>query len=238
MNSHHIYDYIFQARAVESPARQTEIGPYQVPPPPRPVLFKKPSSKDNININNNSSSNNNNNKTETSKNNNKNFSDPYGTFRASKSLVKISSGRKIENLSQDLDDHYSSGDDDVFHRDYFKTQNNNNNKSDPFGTLKAANRVSNRPQPSPTATRDKKMDDYRSTTLPKCRNQTQEFNSGNNGNQLTRDEVGLADELLKILDDFQKKSFSAKEMEDAFENWRKKADINSPEFTGLEPKVN
>jgi hypothetical protein len=55
-------------------------------------------------------------------------------------------------------------------------------------------------------------------------------NSGNfsSENYLTRDEVGLADELLRILDDFQKNSYSAKEMEDMFENWRRKADLNLP----------
>jgi hypothetical protein len=55
-------------------------------------------------------------------------------------------------------------------------------------------------------------------------------NSGNfsSENHLTRDEVGLADELLRILDDFQKNSYSAKEMEDMFENWRRKADLNLP----------
>jgi len=36
----------------------------------------------------------------------------------------------------------------------------------------------------------------------------------------------LADELLKLLDDFQKNSYSNKEMEEMFEKWKKKAQIN------------
>ena len=219
MNSHHIYDYIFQTRAVVSPAKQqtgtgslqipgkqtgNEIGTYQIPPPPRPVLHRKPSP---IEIT-------------------KPKTDPYGTLRAPKSLVKISSSRKPETLDRDSNENYTSEDDDVFLHKENPTQNNNNNNnnSDRFGTLKAANRVVNRPQPSPTMSR---MDDYRSTTLPRCH---QMNNSGNfsSENHLTRDEVGLADELLRILDDFQKNSYSAKEMEDMFENWRRKADLNLP----------
>jgi hypothetical protein len=185
---------------VSSPARNPDIGAYQVPPPPRPVLAKKPSPKENSRP--------------------ENSSDPYGTLRASKNLVKKVSKPNLENPT--LDEIYSSGDDDVFHQDSHK----NNNNNDPFGTLKAANRVVNRPHPSPTS-RDK-MDDYRSTTLPRA-NQPPPSSMYSGENHLSRDEVGLADELLKILDDFQKKSYTAKEMEDMFDNWRKKADLSLPD---------
>ena len=198
-----------------SPARQPDIGAYQVPPPPRPVLVKKPKE---ISLP---------------------VSDPYGTLRASKNLTKKISKPNLENPT--LDEIYSSGDDDVFHQDSHKNHNNNNNNNnnnDPFGTLKAANRVVNRPHPSPTS-RDK-MDDYRSTTLPRA-NQPPPSSMYSGVNHLSRDEVGLADELLKILDDFQKKSYTAKEMEDMFENWRKKADLSLPEsldtISGKENKV-
>ena len=172
-NSHHIYDYIFQSRAVSSPAKQpgTEIGTYQIPPPPRPVLQRKPSQPE----------------TRIPKTN----SDPYGTLRASRSLVKIDSGRKLETR----DENCTSEDDDVFHKENHQLNvvNNVTNatnvvnvNNDRFGTLKAANRVVNRPQPSPTMVRNKKMDDYRSTTLPRS-HQVNESSSVES--HMTSDEV-------------------------------------------------
>ncbi len=95
--------------------------------------------------------------------------------------------------------------------------------NDKFGTLKAANRVVNRPQPSPTTA----MDDYRSTTLPRSLHSHGSAHPAGDGS-LTRDEVRLADELLRILDEFQKKSYSAKEMEEMFDSWRRKADLSVP----------
>ena len=197
MNSHHIYDYIAQTRAVASPAKQLDTSAYQVPPPPRPVLARKPVQPE-------------------PKPSSKPAQDPFGTLRASKNLTKVAAAVKVENLVREPSlESADDDDDDVFHKETVTRPVLNLDNNDRFGTLRAANRVVNRPHPSPTSA----MDDYRSTTLPRTQP---------SGDQLTRDEVRLADELLKILDEFQKKSYSAKEMEEIFENWRKRADINLP----------
>lgn len=198
MNSHHIYDYIAQTRAVASPAKQVDTSAYQVPPPPRPVLARKPAPPE-------------------PQPSSKQAQDPFGTLRASKSLTKVvAANKKVENFCRESNlESADDDDDDVFHSETTTRPMPNLDNNDKFGTLRAANRAVNRPHPSPTSA----MDDYRSTTLPRTQP---------SGDQLTRDEVRLADELLKILDEFQKKSYSAKEMEEIFENWRKRADISLP----------
>jgi hypothetical protein len=108
MNSHHIYDYIFQTRAVASPTRRVETSAYQVPPPPRPVLARKPAppQPEPVSISNP----------------NPNFQDPFGTLRASKSLTKMVSAKKVENLARETTygggvDDDDDDDDDVFHQE-------------------------------------------------------------------------------------------------------------------------
>ena len=44
-------------------------------------------------------------------------------------------------------------------------------------------------------------------------------------NNSPSDELAITDEFLKLLEDFQSKSYSAKEMELLFENWKRKADL-------------
>ena len=194
MNSHHIYDYIFQSRAAVSPAKRVDTSTYQIPPPPRPVLARKPV------------------QAETQPNAKPDTADPFGTLRAS-TVSRKKENHETTNFSSD---------DEVFLRD--KPKQIPNSQTDKFGTLKAANRVVNRPQPSPTSA----MDDYRSATLPRSLQNGGGATQYSGDDNLTRDEVRLADELLKILDEFQKKSYSAKEMEEIFENWRRKSDLAPP----------
>jgi hypothetical protein len=39
--------------------------------------------------------------------------------------------------------------------------------------------------------------------------------------------LAVTEELLNLLEDFKQKSYTLKEMEMLFENWRRKAEVNS-----------
>ena len=98
--------------------------------------------------------------------------------------------------------------------------NNNSKNDDPFGTLRAAKKISPSPEDSDdevfiqndkfgTLKANKMMQDYRETS----------------SKNTSCEELAITDEFLKLLDDLQSKNYSAKEMENLFENWKRKADL-------------
>ena len=79
-------------------------------------------------------------------------------------------------------------------------------ENDKFGTLKANKAIIQK--------MDNRMD-YRETKINK------------NGNSMsTSDELAITDEFLKLIEDFQTKNYSPKEMEMLFENWKRRADLH------------
>ena len=147
-----------------------------------------------------------------------NNKDPYGTMRALKKLAtpplavdtvlnSTYNGQKgtKENFETDVDLD-ELGDDDVF-----VTGNGNPDK---FGTFKANKAINSNLQ------QENRMD-YRETKGAKSDNN----GSGTNGNNQASEELAITDEFLKLLEDFQSKNYSTKEMEMLFENWKRKADL-------------
>ena len=111
---------------------------------------------------------------------------------------------------------------------------------DPFGTLRANKAINNRlpninrenpingekfqvKQPLSSAVisnKEKHLIDYRGIPA------TQLEVNGNGSHMSGMDEdLVITDELLQLLEDFKTKSYSMKEMEMLFENWRRKAAI-------------
>ena len=88
------------------------------------------------------------------------------------------------------------------------------NHDDKFGTLKA-NKVMN-------SMRQEQLD-YRAS------NKKPEIGTSN-------DDLTITDELLKLLEDFQKKNYTAKEMEMLFESWKRKAAIEEPSTNNTNSK--
>ena len=124
-----------------------------------------------------------------------------------------------------------------------KIQNNGN--SDPFGTLKASKKITEKPDKvlddmeegdddvfiTNTVNEDKFGTLKANKVMNSMRNeQLQDYRASNNKPDLgqSTDDLTITDELLKLLEDFQKKSYSAKEMEMLFESWKRKASIEEP----------
>ena len=105
----------------------------------------------------------------------------------------------VEDTKEAFETDPDEGDDDVFVA----------NTNDKFGTLKA-NTAINKLQ-------ENRMD-YRESKGAKS-------GTGPGVNNSPSDELAITDEFLKLLEDFQSKSYSAKEMELLFENWKRKADL-------------
>lgn len=211
----HVYDYIQQQR-------DTKGADYQIPPPPRPVLLNKevfePPIQPYMDMSGSGSSD------DTTPKTSRKMSDPFiidkfGTMKATKSITKgvectskdpygtlRASKRLVQTTKADSHHHQVSSyvhkseeDDDVF-----AAASNN----DPFGTLKA-NKPLNKPRPTEQV-------DYRGVPP--------EFNQANGQGRINED-LAITDELLQLLEDFQSKSYSVKEMEMLFESWRRKAAI-------------
>ena len=113
-----------------------------------------------------------------------------------------------------------------------------NDPSDPFGTLRANKAINNRvtksliereeetrqKQPLKMAVisnKEKHLIDYRG--IP-ASNQDSSGTAGAISSGISEDLV-ITDELLQLLEDFKTNSYSMKEMEMLFENWRRKAAI-------------
>ena len=64
--------------------------------------------------------------------------------------------------------------------------------------------------------------DYRETSNKKSDIGGFGLVSGGNGSTLPNDDLIITDELLTLLEDFQKKNYSSKEMEMLFESWKRK----------------
>ena len=194
----HVYDYIQQNN-------------YQIPPPPRPVHLKPNPIPNNVEVIKHHEPN----LITKSVPNNK---DPYGTMRAEKKLAtpplavdtvlnSTFNGQKGTKEAFETDvDLDELGDDDVF-----VTGNGNPDK---FGTFKANKAINSNLQ------QENRMD-YRETKGAKSDNN----GSSTNGNNQASEELAITDEFLKLLEDFQSKNYSTKEMEMLFENWKRKADL-------------
>ena len=87
-------------------------------------------------------------------------------------------------------------------------------KTDKFGTLRANMAINKKP--------DARMD-YRETKGAK-----------NGATMSSSDELAITDEFLKLLEDFQSKNYSPKEMEMLFENWKRRADLQDIKVNILE----
>ena len=136
--------------------------------------------------------------------------DPFGTLKAAKKITeKPVATEKINNVNnEDME----VGDDDVFLSNSITKEND-----DKFGTLKA-NKVMN-------SMRQEQLD-YRATSNKKSDVGFGGLVGGGNGSStLPNDDLIITDELLTLLEDFQKKNYSAKEMEMLFESWKRKAAI-------------
>ena len=174
---------------------------YQIPPPPRPVHLKPSGGTSGTSYPDSISLLNNNEHQLKSKNKN----DPYGTMRAEKKLATPPE-TKLDVTTKDTfatdDPDLDEGDDDVFV-----------SNTDKFGTMKA-NKAINKVQ-------ENRMD-YRET---KGAQKQSASGSGTTTGGMASDELAITDEFLKLLEDFQSKNYSAKEMEMLFENWKRKADL-------------
>ena len=95
----------------------------------------------------------------------------------------------------------------------FPYYSNIKENDDKFGTLKA-NKVMN-------SMRQERLD-YRETSNKKSDIGGFGLVGGGNGSTLPNDDLIITDELLTLLEDFQKKNYSAKEMEMLFESWKRK----------------
>jgi ankyrin repeat protein len=127
------------------------------------------------------------------------------TFRAS-----LSSTTKTSTIShQDFD-----LDDEVFA--VTVPQNNINNRNDKFGTLKATKAI----HKSGVKDSSRMMLDYRDSTT----NSSNCPQGAAQGDQ-QHSELAITDELLKLLEDFQSKSYSVKEIEVLFNNWKRRASV-------------
>ena len=67
--------------------------------------------------------------------------------------------------------------------------------------------------------------DYRETSNKKSDIGGFGLVGGGNGSTLPNDDLIITDELLTLLEDFQKKNYSAKEMEMLFESWKRKGNL-------------
>ena len=92
--------------------------------------------------------------------------------------------------------------------------------NDPFGTLRAS-RANSAPKSfsSEASTNDDVF------TNNENEQTIRSDYRGNNSNSSNSDSLAVTNELLDLLEDFKKKSFSVKEMEILFENWRRKASL-------------
>ena len=116
-----------------------------------------------------------------------------------------------------------------------------NDPSDPFGTLRANKAINNRVLNNNAAmhlvgegvkireqlpiavisNKEKHLIDYRGIPANNCNSDN--AISGNTSS--INEDLVITDELLQLLEDFKTKSYSMKEMEMLFENWRRKAAI-------------
>ena len=181
--------------------------------------------------------------------------DPYGTMRASKRMVGRFQDSEMAGRTKDVVESKNNNvgsvtdyeDDDVFSPPTDVTRNKMNSlslstipndPSDPFGTLRANKLINNRVPNSqavigeharkkeqlPSAVisnKEKHLIDYRGIPANNCVNDS---GAGGNASSINEDLV-ITDELLQLLEDFKTKSYSMKEMEMLFENWRRKAAI-------------
>ena len=100
-----------------------------------------------------------------------------------------------------------------------KSDKNPDYLDDPFGTLRAAKKISNSPEDSDD---EVFIDNDKFGTL-KANNYKQDYRDTSKND--TNEELAITDEFLKLLDDLQSKNYSPKEMENLFENWKRKADL-------------
>ena len=129
------------------------------------------------------------------------------------------------------------------------------NPSDPFGTLRANKAINNRvlkryaemeedmkeKVPKDTlpmaviSNKEKHLIDYRGIPA----NHFDNNSIGSQNSNIMNEDLIITDELLQLLEDFKTKSYSMKEMEMLFENWRRKAAIyeNGSEKPETLPKV-
>ena len=181
--------------------------------------------------------------------------DPYGTMRASKRIggcfmdaEMLSKAEEVpESKISNLEPATDYEDDDVFCPPTEPSRNKinslslctiPNDPSDPFGTLRANKAINNRfldnqalpgenfvkkvQLPSAViSNKEKHLIDYRGIPANSCANDS---TAGVNTSSINEDLV-ITDELLQLLEDFKTKSYSMKEMEMLFENWRRKAAI-------------
>ena len=181
--------------------------------------------------------------------------DPYGTMRASKRIGgRIIDAKNIVEDESSPTNRASKNesvleyDDDVFAPPNLvgnkaislSLSTIPNDPSDPFGTLRANKAINNRvlrrsaekafmeeemklKEPLPMAVisnKEKHLIDYRGIPATNPDNGVFGLNS-----TIMNEDLVITDELLQLLEDFKTKSYSMKEMEMLFENWRRKAAI-------------